>query len=176
MRRRTYGGDPARQGAAMPALRPMGMTERGRYANPSRRPAASMDRLVAPRVNRLCRVADIARRLTNRLAARSRNNPMFLLSNQVPQLPARAVTINYGLRPAERLQHLHGQPPGPRRGRARLLRSAGSGSHPTIGNQTKRGRKPWTSSCCLVEERRAKWWPWKDVFEEWNEQFPGPSL
>ncbi len=160
----------------MPAARPQGMSEREWRANPEAKPGRNLwIDWVAPRVNRLCRVADLARKVAKQTGCEEAEATMYLLCDLVPQLPwleaavtkydsgrRNAFTIYVGspLVSAEDVRRFY-------------LQVREAAAHPTIGGETKRGRKPWTYELLsFVEERRAKWWPWKDIFEEWNEQFP----
>lgn len=160
----------------LPAPRPVDMTEREWRANPQAKAGRNL-RIdwVAPRVNRLCRVADIARKLAEKTGCEAAEATMFLLCDVVPDLPwLEAVVIEYDSGRRNAFSIYVGSPLVPAEDVRRFyvqLREAAA--HPTIGGQTKRGRKPWTYELLtFVEERRAKWWPWKDIFKDWNEQYP----
>jgi hypothetical protein len=130
---------------------------------------------IAQRSNRLCRIVDLARKIAKQTGCTENEATTFLLCDVVPQLPwleaevlnfdsgrRHAFTIHVGspLVPAEDVRRFYVQ----------VRERAG---HPTTGERTKRGRNAWTYELLsFVEERRAKWWPWKDIFDEWNDSYP----
>lgn len=159
-----------------PALRPPGVSEAEHRAHPQVVPGRNLyDDWVTPRSNRLCRIADMASKIAKQTGCHEAEATMFLLCDVVPQLPwLEAVVFRFDSGRRHAFDIHVGSPLVPadevRRFYVQVREQA---SHPLTGGQTKRGRNPWTyEMLSFVEERRAKWWTWKDIFEEWNEQFP----
>ena len=159
-----------------PAARPAGMTEVEWRANPQAKPGRDLFiDWVAPRQNRLCRIADLARKIAKQSGCDEAEATMFLLCDLVPQLPwLEAVVVKYDSGRRHAFSIHVGSPLVPAEDVRRFyLQVREQASQPTIGGQAKRGRNPWTYELLsFVEERHSKWWLWRDIFEEWNEQFP----
>ena len=128
----------------LPAPRPAGVSDAEHQANPT--PVAGrnlMEDWIAPRSNRLCRVADLAAKVAKKTGCSEAEATMFLLCDQTPELPwleaqvfefdsarRRAFIIAVGspLVPAEDLRRFYVQV----REQATL---PGSGGRPTAGHQ-----------------------------------------
>jgi hypothetical protein len=157
----------------LPAPRPVGVSEAEHRANPT--PVAGrnlMEDWIAPRTNRLCRVADLAAKLAKKTGCGDAEATLFLLCDQTPEPPwleaqvfefrsdrRRAFVIGVGspLVPAEDLRRFYVQ-----------VRE--QATVPDSGGRLRRGTNPWTLELLdFVEERRRQWISWQTIFEEWNE-------
>ncbi|HZL06636.1 MAG TPA: hypothetical protein VFE45_14685 [Coriobacteriia bacterium] len=159
-----------------PVWPPKGVSEREHRANPQAVPGRNM-RIdwIAPRTNRLCRIADLARKIAKQTGCHEAEATMFLLCDIVPQLPwLEAVVFKFDSGRRHAFDIHVGSPLVPAEDVRRFyIQVREQASHPLIGGQTKRGRNPWTYELLtFVEERRKKGWYWEGIFEEWNEQFP----
>ena len=158
------------------AARPPGVSEREHRAHPQVVPGRNLySDWVTPRSNRLCRIADLARRIAKQTGCMEAEATMFLLCDVVPELPwleAEVFQFDSGRRHAFNI-HV-GSPLVPAEEVRRFyIQVRERASHPDIGGHAKRGRNPWTYELLsFVDEHRAKGWSWKDIFEGWTEQHP----